>query len=85
MRDLGELQQFLGIYIIRDRPNRKIWLSQDAYINKLIKKFHLEAYCFIHTPLPFKRLIPNEEQATLQQIYAYQQRIGSIIYAAVVT
>jgi len=39
----------------------------------------------MHTPLPFGRLIPNEGQATPQQIYAYQQRIGSIIYAAVVT
>lgn len=85
MRDLGNLQWFLGIRIIRDRPNRRIWLSQDAYIEKLITKFNLESHRPIYTPLPANKLIPNEGQATLQEIHAFQQRVGSIMYAAVVT
>jgi hypothetical protein len=85
MRDLGNLQWFLGIRIIRDRPNRRILLSQDAYIEKLISKFKLESHRPTYTPLPANKLIPNEGQATLQEIYAFQQRIGSIMYAAVVT
>ena len=85
MRDIGDLQWFLGIRIIRDRQNCTIWLSQDAYIDKLISKFNLEIHRPTYTPLPAEKLIPNDGQATLQQIYAFQQRIGSIMYAAIVT
>jgi hypothetical protein len=85
MRDLGDLEWFLGIRVIRDRSSRKIWLSQDAYIDKLISKFHLESHRPVFTPLPAEKLIPNDGQATPQQVYAFQQRVGSIMYAAVVT
>jgi hypothetical protein len=85
MRDLGDLQWFLGIRIIRDRSERKLWLSQDAYIDKLIAKFNLESHRPTHTPLPSEPLTPNDGQASPQQIYAFQQRVGSITYAAVVT
>jgi Reverse transcriptase (RNA-dependent DNA polymerase) len=40
-KDLGDLKWFLGIRVIRDRPNRKLWLCQDAYINKIANKFNL--------------------------------------------
>jgi hypothetical protein len=39
-RDLEDLKWFLGVRVIRDRPNRKLWLYQDAYINKIASKFH---------------------------------------------
>jgi hypothetical protein len=32
MKDLGELKWFLGVRVVRDRPNRKLWLCQDSYI-----------------------------------------------------
>ena len=35
MRDLGELRWFLGIRITRDREQRKIWLSQDSYVESI--------------------------------------------------
>ncbi|KAH7112782.1 hypothetical protein B0J13DRAFT_575355 [Dactylonectria estremocensis] len=31
MQDLGDLQWFLGIRVIRDRPGSKLWLCQDSY------------------------------------------------------
>ena len=85
MRDLGDLDWFLGIRVIWDRPARRLWLSQDAYIDKLITKFHLESHRPVFTPLPADKLIPNDGMAAPQQIYAFQQRVGSIMYAAVVT
>ena len=45
----------------------------------------MESHRPTYTPLPANKLIPNEGQATLQEIHAFQQRIGSIMYAAVVT
>jgi hypothetical protein len=51
----------------------------------LITKFNLESHRPIYTPLPADKLISNEGQAIQQEIHAFQQRIGSIMYAAVVT
>ena len=55
------------------------------YINKLITKFHLESHQPVFTPLPADKLIPNDGIAASQQIYAFQQCVESIMYAAVVT
>ncbi|KAF9871344.1 reverse transcriptase domain protein [Colletotrichum karsti] len=39
MKELGELNVFLGIRIIRDRKERKLWLSLDNYISKICDDF----------------------------------------------
>ena len=36
-RDMGELKWFLGIRILRDRSERKIWTLQDSYIEKIAR------------------------------------------------
>ena len=82
MRDLGELTWFLKIRIIRDRAQRKIWLCQDAYIEKITKSFHLENVRPAYTPLPTKELTAGIEKPSPQDIYAYQHKVGSILYAA---
>lgn len=86
IRYLGELKWFLGIWISRDRETRRLWLCQDSYINKLTAKFNIsiEAKC-PGAPLPNEELTKATTQATAQEIYAYQQRIGSINFAAVIT
>ena len=86
-RDLGDAKQFLNIRIIRDPAACKLWLCQDAYIEKLLTKFHLESYHQgIDTPLSASfTALPHDAQATASQIMAYQQRVGSLIYPAVVT
>ena len=86
MRSLGELKWFLGIRIVRDRANRRIWLCQDSYIEKVASRFHIaESKTAPKTPLPSTELLPADEQATAQQILAYQQRVGSIGFAAAVS
>src|SRR5438034_11070393 len=85
MRDLGQLTWFLGIRILRDRAKRKIWLCQDAYIEKLAKSFHLEYAQPAHTPLPSEELTPGTEKASPQDIYTYQRKVGSSLYAATMT
>jgi hypothetical protein len=41
MKDLGELNWFLGIRIIRDRGQGKLWICQDSYIKKITYKYNL--------------------------------------------
>jgi len=40
MKDLGEAKKILGIKINRDRSTSKLWLSQENYILKLLKRFN---------------------------------------------
>ena len=86
MRYLGELEWFLGIQISRDREARRLSLSQDSYIDKLTAKFNISTQTKCPgSPLPYEELAKSTDQATAQEIYAYQQRIGSINFAAVIT
>jgi hypothetical protein len=41
MKDLGEETYILDIKIYRDRSNRLIGLSQDAYIDKILNRFNM--------------------------------------------
>lgn len=86
MRYLGELEWFLGIWISRNRETQHLWLCQESYIDKLTSKFNIfiESQC-PGAPLPYEKLTKATAQATAQEVYAYQQRIGSINFAAVIT
>jgi len=83
IREIGPLHHFLGARVIRDRKVRKLWLSQADYIDKTIKKFHLEHATITHVPLPTETIPKWDQQASRNQITAYQQRVGSALWAAI--
>jgi len=85
MRDIGELKWFLGIRVIRDRLLRKVWLCQDSYIDKIAHTFHLTDGKAPPTPMATDELLPYSGQASPQEIYGYQRKIGSLTYATVIT
>jgi hypothetical protein len=87
MRRMGEAEHFLGVRIVRDRPQRKLWLIQDSYFENLAGKYNITVNLnkVPKTPLPSTELVPFEGNATAQQIYGYQQRVGSINFSAVIT
>ena len=41
---MGPIKYFLGIWIIRDKKNRKIYLYQDTYIKKILEKYRITNY-----------------------------------------
>ena len=41
MKELGLTKQILGLNISRDRKNRKLWLSQESYIEKVLERFNM--------------------------------------------
>ena len=86
MNDLGELQWFLGIRILRDRDTKKLWLCQDSYIEKIAAAYYLPAgQKAPATPLPTEALTKYEGMATPDSIHLYQRKIGSAQYAAVIS
>jgi hypothetical protein len=90
MRILNELKWFLRIKIIRDRANRKIWLCQNLYINKIVTKFHLkEMKCSKTSFANLSRINENaensnQEKSNSQRVYVFQQRMRSLNFAIVI-
>ena len=73
IRSLGDLKNFLGIRVLRDRSQRKLWLSVDSYIEKIANRFSIPLNIKPpHTPLPFTAdLTPLNTQASIGQIRLY--------------
>jgi len=82
MRRIDEFKSFLNTCVVRDRANKRIWLHQEQYIEKLVAVYHQEFAPKAHTPLSGQDLQKYEGQASPNEIIAYQRRVGSIIYPA---
>lgn len=80
-----DLKFFLGIQVIRDRPQRKIYLSHKAYINKMAHKYGIDLQSsFPSIPIPATEYPKHTKQATKQEIKLYQEKVGSLLYTAVI-
>lgn len=84
-RELGEINWFLGIRIIRDRNQHMIWLCQDAYIERIAKAFNCNELNQIDSPLNTDRMLPSTTTATSEAIHLYKSKVGSIQFATTVS
>ncbi|KAJ5109801.1 hypothetical protein N7532_002446 [Penicillium argentinense] len=87
MKDCGELTQFIGIRIARDRLNRKTWLDRSAYIEKITAKFHLLNHRTPRVPLPsqYSTTFTSDDKLDDKLINLYQQKCGSTLFPAIWT
>src|SRR6266480_778413 len=53
MKDLGEINHYLGMQIIRDREARTIHINQRAYVSAIIKRAGMENCNAVQTPMIF--------------------------------
>jgi hypothetical protein len=51
MKDMGESSYSLGVKIIRDRAKRLLGLTQETYIKKMLKCYHMQDSKPIDTPV----------------------------------
>ena len=51
MKDLGELQMFLGMQITRDRENKIMKIQQSEYTEKILKRFNMNESKSQNTPM----------------------------------
>jgi len=91
LRDLGPTSFLLGVAITRDRPNRKLYLSQKQYILNKLEEFNMADCKPVGTPiLPGHRLLSEqspktrEERAEMESI-PYINAVGSLMYLATMT
>ncbi|GKA08713.1 retrotransposon protein, putative, ty1-copia subclass [Tanacetum coccineum] len=87
MKDLGEAAYILGIKIYRDRSRRLIGLCQSAYIEKILKRFHMENSKRRSIPMQDKLRLSKSQGASTpaelkrMQNMPYASAVGSIMYA----
>ena len=91
MKDLGSAKKILGVNIIRDRPNKQLWLSQDDYMLKVLKRFNMVTSKPTSIPLGghlelTKKSSPTkpEEVKEMARI-PYDVAVGSVMYAMLCT
>lgn len=91
MKDMGPAKQILGMEIVRDRKARKLWLSQEKYIERVLERFNMKHAKPVCTPLAShfklsKRDCPTteKEKASMSSI-PYSSAVGSLMYAMVCT
>ena len=51
MKDLGAARQILGMQILRDKKTKKLWLSQEKYIERVLERFNMKHAKPVSTPL----------------------------------
>ena len=51
MKDLGPAQQILGMRIMHDRKNKRLWLSQEKYVRNVLNRFNMKDSKPFCTPL----------------------------------
>ena len=51
MKDLGDVKEFLGIEIIRNRVSRTLRLTQSSYISKILESFQTSDSNLTATPM----------------------------------
>ncbi|GJS24549.1 retrotransposon protein, putative, ty1-copia subclass [Tanacetum coccineum] len=87
MKDLGEAAYILGIKIYRDRSRWLIGLCQSAYIEKILKRFHMENSKRGSIPMQDKLRLSKSQGASTpaelkrMQSVPYASAVGSIMYA----
>ncbi|GJT41301.1 retrotransposon protein, putative, ty1-copia subclass [Tanacetum coccineum] len=86
-KGFGEATFILGIKIYRDRSKRLIGLGQNAYMDKILKRYRMDNSKRGHIPMQ-ERLDLNKTQgaSTLEEVkrmqnVPYASAVGSIMYA----
>ncbi|KAL4016323.1 hypothetical protein IC575_023971 [Cucumis melo] len=91
MKDLGPAKKVLGIRIVRDRASKKLYMSQEQYIEKVLERFNMSQAKSVSSPLPshFKlscKQSPStdKEKEDMSEV-PYASAAGSLMYAMVCT
>ena len=86
IKNLGEVREFLGVEIYRDRSSRSLYITQEKYISRLLARFNKENIKPKQSPLPPSiKLESNKGEADPIDIKRYQQEIGALIYITTFT
>ncbi len=84
MRDLGAVETFLGMDVVRDRTARSLQVSMPSHIAAMLEQFRLVDAQSRHTPLPPGTLMVERtgEDKAFKDNTVYRALIGGLLYVA---
>ncbi|GJT20119.1 putative ribonuclease H-like domain-containing protein [Tanacetum coccineum] len=77
-RHKGELTFFLGIQVKQKKDG--IFISQDKYVVKILKKFRFTEVKTASTPIETQKPLLKDEDGEEVDVYMYRSMIGSLMY-----
>jgi hypothetical protein len=86
MKDLGELNYFLGVQVHRDKAQKLIHINQSGYNRTILERFGMADSNPARTPLPGGcHLTKATTNDVLTDQKEYQSMVGSLMYAMLAT
>jgi hypothetical protein len=89
--DLGELHWMLGIEVKHDREGRTMHLSQQAYIDAILRCYHFDDLKPLSTPMDHQVCLSLEQAPTSAAKFVmirdvpYHEAVGALNWAALAT
>jgi hypothetical protein len=87
-KNLGEVHKVLGVRVTRDRKHRTIFLDQEQYLRAVLDKFGMSSKKYKDKKIPsadYTSFRPATDNDTRIDTTEYQQAIGSLMFAMVLT
>ena len=91
MKDLGLAKHILGMKISCDRKSEKLWLSQEAYVERVLERFNMSKAKSIcssltgHFKLSSEYCPTSEKEKQEMKGVLYASTVGSLMYAMACT
>ena len=80
---LGELTLFLGLQV--SQSEKWIFISQTKYIQQMLKKFKMEKYKPVSTPMVTRCKMSKDDEYLEVYHTMYRSIIGSLLYVTIAT
>ncbi|GJY47578.1 putative ribonuclease H-like domain-containing protein [Tanacetum coccineum] len=78
MSSMGELTFFLGLQVTQKDDG--IFISQDKYVNEILKKFGFSTVKTASTPMETSKPLLKDAEAEDADVHLYRSMIGSLMY-----
>ncbi|GKD43691.1 putative ribonuclease H-like domain-containing protein [Tanacetum coccineum] len=78
MSSMGELTFFLGLQVTQ--KNDGIFISQDKYVEEILKKFGFSTVKTASTPMETSKPLLKDAEAEDVDVHLYRSMIGSLMY-----
>nr|GFD18739.1 uncharacterized mitochondrial protein AtMg00810-like [Tanacetum cinerariifolium] len=78
MSMMGEMTFFLSLHV--NQSPSGIFINQSNYVNEILKKYGLNTYDIIGTPMDIKDKLDLDQIGTLVDATEYRSMIGAFMY-----
>lgn len=84
MTDIGKVDTFLGVHIVRDEEKQTITMNQSNYLKKMLQKFNMGDCKGIDTPME-NGLDLRDGNSDENSVAPYRELIGCLTYTTLTT